>query len=578
MILRYFLFLSILASLLAVQVSVSSEASDESLTAHPPGPGVEWTAVEDLNPNARATNRPIKQKWAVIVGLGKFKEKRLDNNLDLDRAAANFYDYAIDPNGGRFQKNHVKLLVNGESTYQNILASLGKSWLASLAGPDDLVVVFISTLGFPTTDGSSYLCAYDCALDNVYSTCLSIQNLMSILKQNVKTDRIVLILQACYSGGAELNSGAKSLRPTYNLDPDKLLLGKGYVILSSSQPDQMTWGDAFSRELVTALKENNGLTPLKEAFEKAKLKTEQDTALASSGGKKQTPVMKSAWTGKDLIIGIPPIETVSNLPAGVVNYLSAESHYFKANQLVALGNFDGATSEFQLAVTTDPQYANAYSDYGGLCCLKGDWQAAAEQYKKAIALNPEDSLFHANYARILAKLGKQDESRKQLEEAYRLNPKDRIVLLALSDFCLKEKSVAKALDLLEQAVALYPGSAHLHDRLSYVMAQQGAFDAAVDQANQALKLDPSLTSAYLNLGSSLLLKGETNGALTAYKEAAHLSPENADVHYCLSKLFERSGDITTARAELEQFLKLCVPTDLRLATERARLSRLTSEP
>jgi tetratricopeptide (TPR) repeat protein len=551
--------------------------ADEKTAPPSPAPGVEWTTIEDLKPEARATNRPIKQKWAVIVGLGKFKEKRLDYGTNMDRAATNFYDYAINPQCGRFQKDHVKLLLNSDSTSQNIVASLSKPWLGSLAGPDDLVVVFISTLGFPTTDGGSYLCAYDCALDNVYGTCLSIQNLMSTLKQNVKSDRILLVLQACYSGNAELDAGAKSLLKSYNLDIDKVNLGKGYIILSSSRPDQMTWSDAFSNELIQALKENGGMTPLKEAFEQARIKTEQDTAAVGSGNKKQTPVMKSEWQGKDLVLGIPPVEAVSNIPSGVLNYLSAESHYLKANKAVAQGQLDVAKSEYELAIATDPEYADANNDYGTLYSLKGDWPSAAQQYKKAIAIRPQDSLFHANYARVLSKLGQPEESRQELEQALKLNPKDRVVLQALADIYVHQHNINGAANLIEQAVALYPGSASLHDRFSYILAQAGDFDRAVGQAQEAVKLDPALTSARLNLGASFLLKGDVPNALTAYKEASQLAPENADVHYCLSKVLEKNGDNDGAKAELEQFLKLCSQNDPRLLKEKTHLTELDSK-
>jgi hypothetical protein len=123
-------------------------ADNTNMTA--PAKGVEWTTIQDLNPNATATNRPINQKWAVVIGTAKFKESRL-NGMDskMDIGARNFAAYLKDPNAGRFPESHVKTLINAEATRQNILANLGKGWLGSLAGPDDLVVVFISTAGFP---------------------------------------------------------------------------------------------------------------------------------------------------------------------------------------------------------------------------------------------------------------------------------------------------------------------------------------------------------------------------------------------------------------------------------------------
>jgi hypothetical protein len=68
-----------------------------------PASGVQWTKIQDLNPNATSTNRPIKQKWAVVIGAAKFKEKRLDGvDAKMDLAARNFAAYLKDPNAGRF--------------------------------------------------------------------------------------------------------------------------------------------------------------------------------------------------------------------------------------------------------------------------------------------------------------------------------------------------------------------------------------------------------------------------------------------------------------------------------------------
>ncbi len=39
----------------------------------------QWTDIQDLNPDARPLNRPIKQKWMVAIGASEFKEKRRRN-------------------------------------------------------------------------------------------------------------------------------------------------------------------------------------------------------------------------------------------------------------------------------------------------------------------------------------------------------------------------------------------------------------------------------------------------------------------------------------------------------------------
>src|ERR1700679_2344218 len=223
-----------LSQCFAVMLSTAPAlAVDNADLSKGPASGVNSTKIQDLNPNAKSINSPVRQKWAVVIGAAKFKESRLDNNdTKMDVAAKNFADYLRDPNSGRFPDSHVKVLLNSEATRQNVLANLGKGWLGSLAGQDDIVVVYISTQAFPTTDGGSYLCAYDCALDNPYSTCFSMKSLMDTLKQEVKTNRIILVLEAPYSGAAELTSGAKSIPVNNSVNLKTVELGSGFMILS----------------------------------------------------------------------------------------------------------------------------------------------------------------------------------------------------------------------------------------------------------------------------------------------------------------------------------------------------------
>jgi tetratricopeptide (TPR) repeat protein len=540
-----------------------------------PASGVQWTKIQDLNPNATTTNRPIKQKWAVVIGAAKFKESKLDGmDSKMDVAARNFASYLKDPAAGRFPESHVKTLINSDATKQNIINNLGKGWLGSLAGPDDLAVVFISTHGFPTTDGSTYLSAYDCALDNVYSTCLSMQTLMDTLKKDVKTDRIVMILESPYSGAAELTSGAKALFKGSNLDASKVAIGKGYIILTSSKPDQMTWGNSFSNNLIKALRDKDGMQGLTEAFNQARTMTENDTALGNASSKKQTPVMKSDWTGNDIVLGAPTVEQVKEIPENVMAFVAAEAHYLKANNLVGEGNFDGAIAEYKAAIETEPDYADAVADYGAILTVKGDWAGAAEKYKRAIELKPNDALFHANYARVLTKLGQEDASVKELELAYQLNPKDRVILGALANKCISAGNLDNAITLLEQAIYLFPQSAQMHDRLSYVFAKNGNISQSFAHAKEAVKLDPKLVSARLNLGSAYLLRGDADSAKQVYIETSTLDPKNVDVHYLLASTMEKLGDNKGAKAALSKFVDLAPAQDPRVNTAKEKLKSL----
>ncbi len=568
------------ALLVATRSVLAADAPPNA--ASPPGnSGVQFTKIQDLAPEKRATNRPVKNKWAVVIGIDKFIEKPLNNGLRMDKAAEDFYGYLVDPKAGRFEKDHVRMLTNTNATRQSIVSTLGDKWLGQVAGPDDLVVVFIGTHGFPAADGVTYLCAQNTVLDNVFATGISMNDLMSNLKKEVKTDRIVVILQACYSGAAELTSGAKALFHFYNLDLSKFVLGKGYVILTSSKPDQVTWGDIFSSNLVKALRQNDGLVSLNEAFKFAQERTHYETTHDCEGCKEQTPMMKSDWTGNDLVLGAPPAERTAGLPAGVNNYLTAESQYMAANSSVMAGDLDGAMNSYKSAIAADENYADAHNDYATALAMKGHWSQAIDEYKKAVALKPEDELFHANLARAYSKTGKSAEALSELELAYKLNAKDRVVLTALSDLSAKQGNLAKSSLYLKEALHLYPNSAQLHDRLSYVLAQEGQkpgeegqLDLALSHAREAVKLDPKSVSALLNLGSVQLLKNDTEAATASYKQAIELAPSNADAYYLLGSALEKKDDKGGAAQALKKFVEIAPATDARSAAAKKRLSNL----
>lgn len=542
------------------QFSQPAQAADQ-----PPVSGIQWTKVEDLDPNKKSELKPVGQKWAVVIGVSDFAEQRLNpDSPEMEKAAKEFNSYLLDPNGGRFSPKHVRMLNNSKATRENILNTLGSSWLGQLAKPEDLVLVFVSTSSFPTTDGDAYLCSYNCALDNIYGTCVSIKDLMGTLRKNVKAQRIVLILQSGYSGAAELSSGSKSLTKSFNVDPSKFVSGTGFVIVSSSQPDQMSWGNVFSTNFISALRQQNGLISLDEAFEIAKKNTVTATSQSGRFMSKQTPLLKSDFKGKSLYLGVPGTKESDDMPGDVTSFLAAEAHYFKANSLVNEGKLDDAIVCYQKTLETDPNYAPALADYGTVLALKGKLTEAEDLYRKAIAQKPQEALYHTNLARVLAKMGGEENkeaSRSELQKAYSINPKDIVVLSALSKAYIAEKDYDKAIDILAEALVLYPKSATVFDQLSFALACAGRLQEALSYAVKSVELDPKLLSAQMNLGSTYMLSGDLTKAKEAYKQAVSLSPSNADAHYCLGQSLVKSGEKEAARKELQSYLDLASPAD-----------------
>jgi tetratricopeptide (TPR) repeat protein len=253
-------------------------------------------------------NRPVRDKWALIIGISEFKDTKLNLHYPA-KDAKDFYNFLV--NEGNFAKDHVKLLTNAQATRASILSELGDKWLPHVANPDDLVLIYISSHGSPSemdVVGVNYLLAYDTDVDNLLASGLPMQDLSSVIKTRVHSDRVVVVLDACHSGAAE--TGGKGLTRSINVDAEAVSQGTGQLVISSSSPTQVSWesknyeNSVFTRCLIDSLRKNGNATTLGEAFESMRDKVQQQ--VLTERGVLQTPVLKSKWKGSALRISTPP--------------------------------------------------------------------------------------------------------------------------------------------------------------------------------------------------------------------------------------------------------------------------------
>jgi len=262
----------------------------------------------DQSKRKRRIESPIRDKWAVIVGISDFQ----DSSINLRYAAKDakdFRDFLVKEKN--FAPDHVQLLTDKAATRANILSALGNRFLPRVAERNDLVIIYFSTHGSPSSldiGGLNYLVAHDTDINDLYATGIAMQDLVRIIKGRVLSERVMLVLDACHSGGA--TPGSKGLTRAQNIDAESLAQGTGQLVISSSQPDQVSWeskryeGSVFTKYLIEGLKSDGEMTKLGNAIKHLQEETERE--VLRDRGANQTPVIKSEWEGSDLIIGVPP--------------------------------------------------------------------------------------------------------------------------------------------------------------------------------------------------------------------------------------------------------------------------------
>jgi TPR repeat protein len=354
--------------------------------------------------NAMA-NRQIKDKWAVVIGIDRFKDPTIPHLQFPAKDASDFAQFLT--HQGNFAEDHVLLLTNENATRDKIRDAIGGNWLPRRVDKDDLVLIYASTHGSPReldVAGENFLVAYDSEPENLYVTGIRFSDLAPEIKERTGCDRVVLLLDACNSGAATV--GGKGLVRTTNFDVGAIA-GEGQIVISSSASNQRSFeskryeNGVFTKQLMDALQCNSQNTTIDQAFDY--LKEQVETEVRFDRQLEQTPVMRSKWSGGELILLAVPAQPRHvphdvNLPT--VNNAEAQESYKQAHDFFNQKNYVAAVP---LALQAANAGNASAQNLCGMLCEKGlgqirDLSSAAQWYQKAAQQDCADA--QANLASL----------------------------------------------------------------------------------------------------------------------------------------------------------------------------------
>ncbi|MGH8657403.1 MAG: caspase family protein [Gammaproteobacteria bacterium] len=260
-------------------------------------------------PSVVAAPGPLMKRYALIVGIGRFRNVPGGTLKYASKDAEDLYRYLIDPHGGNFPEENVILLQNEAATRGAIEAALAE--MKARLSEDDLFVLYFSSHGTPPDKfGGVHIVTYDTEVkprERVWRTALT-EGVLGAFIQETKAKRLVVVMDACYSNGAYakipgfLPTGGKSLglegeegygrsrvgmvqrllgakdlilvddNPPSDLGSTASAWGK--VLISASDAGEKSWesdrirNSFFTHYFIEGLRRGDGR--LKEAFEYAK--------------------------------------------------------------------------------------------------------------------------------------------------------------------------------------------------------------------------------------------------------------------------------------------------------------------
>lgn len=190
----------------------------------------------DFNPAA-----PTRRFWALVAGAGAFRDK---NIKAFDYAARDLRE--IQGLLGRWGYPTGQILTALDKEFTKATLAKRFSELREKVEADDVVVVYVlshGTEGAEDANSSSVLLTYDSDVSSPqrrYETGIQVIGLVQEMFRELKAKRVVLMLDACFSGDAITGQRSPGGQPSPRF-LDMLTQNSGRVIISAGSADQRTW-------------------------------------------------------------------------------------------------------------------------------------------------------------------------------------------------------------------------------------------------------------------------------------------------------------------------------------------------
>ena len=156
------------------------------------------------------------QRWAVIVGISRYRSTDIPQLRYADRDAQEFYNVMTKPieeGGVGVPKSNVRFLLNDQASSMNVREALTD--FLKLAIEDDYVFIYFAGHGAPDPDRPKilYLLTHDSDLNRLAATSVKMQEIQDALRDYVAAKTVLVFADACHSRGVTGGVATRALAP-----------------------------------------------------------------------------------------------------------------------------------------------------------------------------------------------------------------------------------------------------------------------------------------------------------------------------------------------------------------------------
>ncbi len=207
-----------------------------------------------------------------------------------------------------------------------------------------------------------------------------------------------------------------------------------------------------------------------------------------------------------------------------------------------LGDKQGAVLDYDKAININPQYVLAYSNRGNAKSYLGDKQGAILDYDKAININPQSAEAYSNRGAVKLDLGDIKGAVSDLDRAISINPQFAEAYSNRGNAKHKLGDKQGSISDSDQAININPQSAGFYLNRSGIKLDLGDIQGAISDSEKAINIDPRFFLAYFNRGLAKYRLGNRQEAISDFDKVISISSQFFPAYFNRGKAKYKLGD------------------------------------
>ncbi len=214
--------------------------------------------------------------------------------------------------------------------------------------------------------------------------------------------------------------------------------------------------------------------------------------------------------------------------------------------------FPRALEAAEKAVALDSKLAEGHTSLAWVRFRTLDWAGAESEFRLALSLNPDYAQAHQWYANYLAAAGQGDKAVDESKRAQELDPTSLIVNATVAYVYYNTRRYDEAIEQCRKTLMLDPNFFAARRYLSLALAQKGAYSEAIAEAQKAVAGSKGSAVVKAEYGSTLALAGKRAEAEQIIEELKQISSERYLSPYHIATIYACLGDKDEAFAWLKK--------------------------